>query len=159
MGVGVLVDFMLEATFGIAFDTLSQGFVGYRDFAAVKSMNPVEQEAFLQAILLVMLADGELSEQEHGVLQAKMERLENREEVWALAERVQARAVEALHEGRVPALLDEVVGVLTQKNHQRALVNIAWEVHRIDEHRVGDKMDVLRHFCDATGIFPTALEA
>lgn len=158
MGIGLLLDFLLEATFGVAFDTVSQGFTGYRDLSAVKTMKPSQKEAFFQAILLVMMADGGLSEEERAALEARLRRLPQPEEALALARRIESQIGAALHEGQANSLVDALVEALPDKSHRQAMINVVWEVHRIDDHHVEDKMDILHRLCKATGIFPAGIE-
>jgi tellurite resistance protein len=158
MGIGLLIDFLLEATFGIAFDSVSQSFVSYRDLAALKAMSMTQKEAFLQGILLVMMADGGLSEEERAHLEARLEKLPDAREVEALVSRIQQQIGAALLEGRGEALLDALLAALPEQAQRQALVNVAWEVHRIDDHHVEEKMDILHRLCDATGVFPAGID-
>lgn len=158
MSLGLLIDFLLEATFGVAFDSLSQQFVHYRDYAAIKTMTPAQQEAFFEALLLVMLADGGFSEEEKAALRGGLGRLKEPAAAWAKVEQILGRATETLHERQTTARVDALLAQLTQPAHQRALVNFAWEYHRIDDHHVAEKMDILHHFCRVTGVFPSGVD-
>ena len=158
MSLGLLIDFLLEATFGVAYDSLSRRFVHYRDYAAIKSMTPEQQEAFFEALLLVMMADGGFSEEEESALKIGIQRLPDPDGAWAQVEQIRGRASETLHERRTVDRVNVLLEVLSAPAHQRALVNFAWEYHRIDDHHVADKMDILHQFCKVTGVFPAGIE-
>jgi len=158
MGIGLLIDFLLEVTFGVAFDTVTQGFMSYQDLSTVRAMSMKEKEAFLQTIMLVMMADGGLSEEEQQALDQKLRRLSLSSEELDVIERIKRETSEALHEGRARGLVDALLAALPEKHHQQAMVNVAWEVHRIDDHHVADKMEILHQLCQETGIFPAGVD-
>lgn len=158
MSIGLLIDFLLEATFGVAFDTVTQGFMTYQDLSSVRAMSMRQKEAFLQTIMLVMMADGGLSEEERLALAQKLKRLNLSQAERDAIERIKQETSEALHEGRASELVATLLAELPEKQHQQAMVNVAWEVHRIDDHHVADKMDILHQLCQATGFFPAGVD-
>ena len=158
MGIGLLIDFLLEATFGVAFDTVTQGFMSYQDLSAVRAMSAKQKAAFLQSIMLVMMADGGLSGEEQQALDQKLSRLRLSSAELDTIERIKRETSEALHEGRARELVEALLVALPEKSHRQAMVNVAWEVHRIDDHHVADKMDILHQLCRETGFFPAGVD-
>ena len=156
MGIGLLIEFVLELTFGLAYDTVTHSFFSYRDLAAVRGMTPPQREAFLQIVMLVMMADGGLSEEEDVALHSKLLQLEGGD-AEDRVQHIKLQTHAALLEGRAAALVTELIAKLPDPGQRQAALNVAWEVHRIDDHHVDEKMVILHQLCNETGIFPSQI--